>query len=161
MTGILCTAFWVPFRAIHTFRCCPHPESFSVILNCMGYMLDFVIDLVEERVDLADFLNNSRTLVLYACFTTECGSPRIRKSMSASFTIILSWLKQSWSMTGLSVFSRSVLFPTLNVSPSWTKTCLRTIWHILCVCFCNGSPRSLMCLDKIGILTVLGLHSFQ
>ena len=33
---------------------------------------------------------NCRTLVLCACFTTECGSPGIRKSMSASFTI-LSW----------------------------------------------------------------------
>ena len=55
-------------------------------------MLDFVVDLVEERVDLggSQFSEsiNSRTLVLYACFTTECGSPGIRKSMSASFTII-------------------------------------------------------------------------
>ena len=48
----------------------------------MGYMLEFVVDLVEERVDLI-----SRTLVLCACFSTEYGSPGIRKSMSASFTI--------------------------------------------------------------------------
>ena len=32
-------------------------------------------------------LNNSWTLILYACFTTECGSPRIRKSMSALFCV--------------------------------------------------------------------------
>ena len=48
------------------------------------------------------FWINSRTLV---CFTTECGSPGIRKSMSASFTIIFSWLILSWSITSLLVLS--------------------------------------------------------
>ena len=52
MIGMLCTAFWVLSRAIPTIRCCPLPESFSLILDQMGYMLDFVVDLVEERVDL-------------------------------------------------------------------------------------------------------------
>ena len=33
MISILCTAFWVPSRAIHTIRCCPHPESFVLILD--------------------------------------------------------------------------------------------------------------------------------
>ena len=54
-------------------------------------MIDSVVDLVEEHVDLDGSLfseSNSRTLVLCACFTTECGSPGIRKSMSDSFTII-------------------------------------------------------------------------
>ena len=41
------------------------------------------------------FWINSRTLVLCAYFTTECGSPGIRKSMPASFTIIGSWFS-SW-----------------------------------------------------------------
>ena len=52
MIGMLCTAFWVPSRAIQTIRCCPLPEPFSLILDYMGYMLDFVAELVEERVDL-------------------------------------------------------------------------------------------------------------
>ena len=52
MIGMLCTAFWVPSRAIYTIRCCPHPESFCLILDYLGYMLDFVVDLVEEHVDL-------------------------------------------------------------------------------------------------------------
>ena len=72
-------------------------------------MIDSVVDLVEEQVDLgwfSIFWINSRTLVLCACFTTECGSPGIRKSMSASFTIIDPWLT-SWSATDLSVFLRS------------------------------------------------------
>ena len=49
---MLCTTFWVPPRAIRTIRCCPHPESCSLILDFLGYMLAFVVDLVEERVDL-------------------------------------------------------------------------------------------------------------
>ena len=51
-------------------------------------MIDSVVDLVEENVDLggSQFSEsiNSRTLVLCACFTMECGSPGILKSMSAS-----------------------------------------------------------------------------
>ena len=65
------------------------------------------------------FWINSRTLVLCACFTTECGSPGIRKSMSASFTIID-------SITGLSVRLRSVSSPTLNVLLSWTER----VWEL-------------------------------
>ena len=56
-------------------------------------MLDFVIDLVEERVDLggSQFSNSILERWYFAlCFTTECGSPGIRKSMSTSFTIIFS-----------------------------------------------------------------------
>ena len=95
-------------------------------------MIDFVVDLVEEHVDLDGyqlFWIGSRTLVLCAYFTTECGSPGIRKSMSASFTIIDSWLT-SWSATGLSVLSRSVSSPTLNVSLSWAERVWETVWHI-------------------------------
>ena len=33
MINILCTAFWVPSRAIHTIRCYPHSESFVLILD--------------------------------------------------------------------------------------------------------------------------------
>ena len=67
MIGMLCTAFWVPFRAIHTIRCCPHPEPFSLILDKVGKMLDFVVDLVEERVDLggsqfSESISNAGTL---------------------------------------------------------------------------------------------------
>ena len=59
------------------------------------------------------FWINSWTLVLCACFTTECGSPGIRKFMSASFTIIGSWL-MSWSVTDLSVLLRSISSPTFE-----------------------------------------------
>ena len=55
-------------------------------------MIVSVVDLVEVHVDLdgSQFSESivERWLVLCAYFTTECGSPGIRKSMSASFTIM-------------------------------------------------------------------------
>ena len=36
MINILCTAFWVPSRAIHTIQCFQHPESFVLILWILG-----------------------------------------------------------------------------------------------------------------------------
>ena len=33
MIDTLCTAFWVPSRAIHIIRCYPHPESCVLILD--------------------------------------------------------------------------------------------------------------------------------
>ena len=55
MISMLCTAFWVPSRAIQKVRCCPRPESCSLILDKMGHMLDFVVDLVGKRVDLGGY----------------------------------------------------------------------------------------------------------
>ena len=86
---------------------------------------------------------NSRTLVLCASFTTECGNHEIRKSMSASFTTSVSIHKSSWSIKDLPVLSRSVSSPTLNISLSWTETRLRTIWHSDHVIRENGSLRLL------------------
>ena len=59
----------------------------------MGYMLDFVVDIVEERVDLGGSQISESILErwYYApCFTTECGNPGIRKSMFTSFSIVSS-----------------------------------------------------------------------
>ena len=54
-------------------------------------MIDSVVDLVEEHVDL-DFSQFSESFIERWYFARvsqrECGSPGIRKSMSASFTII-------------------------------------------------------------------------
>ena len=52
MMNILCTASWVLSRAIHITRCSQHPESFVLILDWKDLMIDFVVDLVDERVDL-------------------------------------------------------------------------------------------------------------
>ena len=94
------------------------------------------------------FWVNSPTLVLCACFTTECGSPGIRKCMSVSFTIIDSWLT-SWSATDLSVLLRSISSPTLNVSLSWAER----VWE-LSDTLITSSSRSLMCLFNVEILSV-------
>ena len=50
-------------------------------------MIDFVVNLFEEHVELGGS-QFSESILERAFFTTECGSPGIRKSMSASFTII-------------------------------------------------------------------------
>ena len=54
-------------------------------------MIDFVVDLIEECVDLVvlKFLNQFSNDVC-ACFTTERGHPGIRKSMFTSFSIVCS-----------------------------------------------------------------------
>ena len=52
MIGMLCTAFSFPSRAIQTIRCCPLPGSFSLILDWVGYMLDFVVALVVFRLSV-------------------------------------------------------------------------------------------------------------
>ena len=104
-----------------------------------------------------------RTLVLCAYFTTECGSPGIRKSMSASFTIIDSWLT-SWSATDLSVLSRSVFIFNVVRFAFMSRTSLRTVWHSNHVMRDNRSHRSLMCLVQRWtlvclLINVFGLHS--
>ena len=112
MISMLCTAFWVPSRAIQTTHSML-PTSWIVFFDSgLNGLYDWFCPRSCSRACRSGWFSifwiNSRTLVLCACFTAECGSPGIRKCMSASFTIIFSWLKLSWSITGLSVLSRSV-----------------------------------------------------
>ena len=50
--GMLCTAFSVPSQTIQTVLRCPRLESSAFIPHWNDYILDFVVDLVEERFDL-------------------------------------------------------------------------------------------------------------
>ena len=154
MTNTLCTAFRVPSRAI---PCHSHPESFVSILDWKDQMIDFVVDLVEEHVDLDGsqiFWISSRTLVLWACFTTEFGSPGIRNSISAWFTIIDSWLTSVMIINGsLRSFTKYFIFNVERFA-FIRRSCLRTVWHINHVMRDNKSHRSLMCLFNIEILSV-------
>ena len=124
MISMLCTAFWVPSRAIQTIRCCPLPESFSLILDWMGYMLDFLVDHVEEHVDLdgSQFSGSilerwysahaSQQNVVILEFGSPC-SPR-----SALFAHDLNCHDQQ----RVSPFFHEVfLSPKLNVSLSWQE----------------------------------------
>ena len=129
MIGMLCTASFVPSRAIHTNSMLP--TSWTICLDSgLKGLNDWFCRPSCWRACRSGWFSifwiKSRTLVLCACFTTECGSPGTRTSMSASFTIIDSWLKLSWSTTGLNVLSRSVSSPTLNVSLSWTER----VWEL-------------------------------
>ena len=69
----------------------------------MGFLLDFCRRFCWRACRsgwFSIFWINSQTLVLCACFTTECGNPGIRKSMFGSFSIVCSWLESTWFTTG-------------------------------------------------------------
>ena len=148
MINILCAVFWVPSRVIHIIQCSQHPELFVLTWLCrrscwracrFGWFSIFWI--------------NSRTLVLCASFTTECGNPWIRKSMSASFTIIDSWLTL-----------RNISSTTLNVSLSGAKrvwelsntsitSCVITSSTVLS-CACSTLKSSLSSDERVWITPV-------
>ena len=146
-TNTLCTAFWVPSRAIHTIRCSQHPESFVFILDWKDLMMDSAVDLVEEHVDL----DGSQFSGILCVFHNGCVSFEIRKSMFVSFTIIGSWLS-SWSAMDFSILSRS----SSNVErfAFMSRTCLRTVCHMSHVMSVNRSSRSLTRLFNIEIFSV-------
>ena len=114
-------------------------------------MIDFVVDLVEERVDLggSQFSESilerwysahaSQQNVVVLEFWSPC-SPR-----SALFAHDLNCHDQQ---------RVSPFFPNVECFAFMTRTCSRTIWHIFCVCSNNESPRSFMCLFNVEILTV-------
>ena len=83
----------------------------------MGYMLDFVVDLVEERVDLGGSQFSESILERWysAHASQQNGSPGIRKSMFTSFSTVCSGLESSWLTTGCPDLSRSVSFSTLSL----------------------------------------------
>ena len=148
MIHTLCTGVLVPSRAIHIIRCYPHPESFVLILELKG-LNDWFCRRSCWRTCRSGWFSifwiNSRTLVLCAYFTTERGSPGIRKSMSALFTIIDSWL-MSWSATDLSVLLRRISSSTLNVSLSWAERVWELSDTLLTSCVITSRPvRSCVC----------------
>ena len=103
MIGMLCTAFWGPSRAIQTIRCCS--TSFFIFFDSgLNVLQAWFCRRSCWRSCRSGWFSifwiNSRTLVLCACFTTECGNPGIRKSMFTSFSIVCSRLKSSWLTTG-------------------------------------------------------------
>ena len=145
MIDTLCTAFWVPSRDNSML-----PTSWITCFDSgLKGLNDWFCRWSCWRACRSGWFSifsiNSRTLVLCACFTTECGSPGIRKSMSASFTIIDSWLS-SWSATDLSVLLRSVSSPTLNVSVSWAERVWELSDTLISSCVTTSRPvRSYAC----------------
>ena len=102
--NVLCTAFWVPCRVIHIIRC--YPTSWTICFDSwLKGLNDWLCRRSRWRASrfgwFSIFSSNSRTLTLCASFTTECGSPGILKSMSAS------------------ILSRIVSSLMLSVSASW------------------------------------------
>ena len=124
-----------------------------LIPDWTGCRLGFVVDRVEGGSQFSESILE-RLCSAHASqqnvVTLEFG-----KSMFTSFSIVCSWLESSWFTTGCTDLSRSVSSPTLNIMLSWQETCLATIWHIFCVCFNNGLPRSIMCQFNVETLTVV------
>ena len=122
----------------------------------MGYTLDFFVDLVEERVDLGGSQFSESILERwYSAHASqqnvvplEFGSPCPPRSPFFLMTQVVMIKNGSHRSLTKCFISNVERFAFMN------RTCLRTIWHIFCVCFSNESPRSLMCLFNVGILTV-------
>ena len=113
-------------------------------------MIGSVVGLVEDHVGAGGsqfFWINSRTLALCSCFTIECGSPGISKSMSSSI------LSRVNSLSVLSVVisrNTSGLFCTatlcLSSCPDLSWVCstrispVRFVWALITLCVISGCP---------------------
>ena len=157
MTGMLCTAFRNPSRAIQSISMLPTSWIIFFDSGLNGLQAWFCRRSCWRACRsgwFSIFCINYRTLVLCACFTTECGNPGIRKSMFTSFNIVCSWLVSSWFTTGCSDLSRSVLSPTLIVSLSWQERVWELFGTFSVFVPTTGLPVPFMCLFNVGILTV-------
>ena len=122
----------------------------------MGWMIDFVVDLVEERVDLdgSQFSDSilERWYFAYALqqnvtvleFENPCPprSPLLTHDSRHDQLRVLPFFHELF-------FSNVECFANMN------RTYLKTIWHIFCVYFNNESPPSFMFFSNVGIFTVL------
>ena len=119
-------------------------------------MLEFFVDLVEKRVDpggsqFSGFIlerlcsahaSQQNVVVL------EFGSP----CPSRSFFLLMTQI-----VIINNVFRRCLakcFVSNVECFVFMTRTCLKTIWHIFCICFNNESPRSFMCRSNVGCFTV-------
>ena len=120
-------------------------------------MIDFVVGRVEEHVDLGGSRFSESILERWYSahasqqnvVTLEFGSPCPR-----SFTIIFSSTQVVMINNGSLRSLTKCFISNVEHFAFMNRTYWRTIWHISCVCFSNGSPRSLMCLLNVGIFTV-------
>ena len=96
------------------------------------------------------FWINSRSLALCACFTIECGSPGILKSMSSSilsrFVSLLVWsVSTSWYTSGSPCTATMCLSGCPDLS--WVCSSLRLllssdehVWTLITSCVISGCP---------------------
>ena len=152
MINILCTVLWVPSRAVHNSM---FPTSWII---CFDSGLKGLNDWFCPRSCwracrfgwFSIFWINSRTLALCACFTIECASPGILKSMSASILsriVSLSMLSvsASWYTSGSSC-TATVSLPG-RPDLSWVCSTLRLllssdehVWTLITSCVIPGRP---------------------
>ena len=118
------------------------------------------------------FLTNSRTRELSACFKTECGCPRIRRSRCAPRSALFAHDLNRHGWQRVAPISHEVFRLQRWVSCFHDKNVFRNhLAHFLC--FDDGLPRSVMCQCNVQTLTVIrwtcfgfagfdnGLHRFE
>ena len=116
-------------------------------------MIDFVVGFLEEHVGSGGsrFFESIRSLALCACFTKECVSPGIRKFMSASFSIVSSWLGSSNEQRASSFFTKCFVLWMLL---SWQERVWELSGTFSVFVFNNESPGSLMRVYNVEIFAV-------
>ena len=129
MIGMLCTAFWAPSRAIQTIRSCPLPELFSFDSGLKWvFLLEFVVDLVEKRVDLGG--SQFSESIFERCYSAHASQQNVVVLEFGSPCSPLSTLfahdPNCHDQQPVSPFLNEVLSPTLNVSFSWKKS----VWEL-------------------------------
>ena len=112
----------------------------------MGYMLDFVVDLVEERVDLGG--SQFSESILERWYSAHASQQNV---VALEFCLLMTQIVMI-NNGSLRSFTKCFV-SNVECFAFMKRTCLRTIWHIFCVCFNNESLRSFMCLSNVGILT--------
>ena len=121
----------------------------------MGYKLDFVVDLVEERVDQGGSQFSESILErLFSAYAYQ----QIATVLDLGVQVRL--VHHHWLTTQIVMINNGspcsltkCLISNVERSTFMSRTCLRTTWHIFCFCFSDESPRSLMCLFNVGLLT--------
>ena len=155
----LCLAFWVPSRAIHIIRCYLQPGLFILLIEWKDWMIDWFCRRSCWRACRSGWISilriNLRTLVLCAFCTTECGSPGILKSTSASLAISNLWLT-SWSATDLSVLVRSISSPTYRFQETVAPLPWRHHLALHVDCLMPWTPIQLFSVDNSSKVCACG-----
>ena len=143
MRSMLCTALRVRSRAFQTIRCCPLPESFSLILDKKGLYSWFCRRSCWRACRagwFSIFLNHFSNACTLRMLHKKCGNPGIRKSMFTSCTTVCWWLESSWLTRGLPVLSWNVSSPTLKVSLSWQERVWQLSGTLITSCVMTDLP---------------------
>ena len=119
----------------------------------MGFLLEFVVALVEERVDLGG--SQFYESILERWYSAHASQQNVVVFWNSEVHVRLvhHYLLMTQIVMINNGFFRSLtkcFISNVECFASMNRTCLSTIWHISN----NEAPRSFMCLFNVGIPTV-------